>query len=61
MCTGTDAGPIWECTYPLACQPCNSSPFADAGCPDADAGPVSDASDAASDDASDASEEGDGS
>jgi hypothetical protein len=56
-CTGTDIGPIWECYNPPACVPCNDSPFADAGCPDADAGPVIDASDASSDDASDAGDE----
>jgi hypothetical protein len=57
VCTATDVGPLWQCTNPIACQVCNSSPYSDAQCPDAsDGGPEIDADDAgdASGDAADA-------
>jgi hypothetical protein len=60
-CTATDIGPIWECNNGgPACVPCNTSPYADADCPDADdGGPGDDAGDDASDagDAGDAASE----
>jgi len=50
VCTKSASGPIWVCTNPPECQPCNSSPVVDAECPDANEAGIPEASTDATDD-----------
>ncbi len=50
VCTASGSGPVWQCTNPVECTPCNSSPLSPP-CPDAG----DDAGDAASDSSDDGS------
>src|ERR1700690_1540057 len=51
VCTGSP--PIWQCTNPPECIPCNSSPVVDAECPDANEAGLKDVSTTDANDASD--------